>query len=203
MPWCDTCGLPFAYGVGSGAECGACAARAPAVHKARAAFAYEETSRQLVLDFKHGGRLDSLDQLARWMVRAGPDVLGGAQALIPVPLHPARLFKRRFNQSVLLAKAVSKRSGIPVASDWLIRTRRTPTQAGKSGKARRRNVSGAFAVTDRGRMELPGKTVVLIDDVMTTGATFEACAKPLLKSGAIFVNALALSRVVKPTDPTT
>jgi len=202
-PWCDTCGLPFAYWVGKGAECGACAARAPAVHKARAAFAYEDVSRQLVLDFKHGGRLDALDQLARWMVRAGPDVLAGAQALIPVPLHPTRLFSRRYNQSTLLAKAVGKRTGIPVEPDWLVRKRRTPTQAGQSGKARRRNVSGAFAVTARGQSELPGKTVVLIDDVMTTGATFEACAKPLLKSGAVFVNALALSRVVKPTNPTT
>ncbi len=202
-PWCDTCGLPFSYWVGEGAECAACIARTPVVHKARAALAYGDTSRRLVLDFKHGGRLDALDQLARWMVRAGPDVLAGAVALIPVPLHPSRLFARRYNQSLLLADAVARQSGLPVETNWLLRHRRTPTQAGQSGRARRRNVSGAFAVTEAARLNLPGQTVVLIDDVMTTGATFEACAKPLLKAGASFVNALALARVVKPTDPTT
>lgn len=202
-PWCDTCGLPFSFWVGSGAECGACAARTPAVHKARAALAYGDTSRRLVLDFKHGGRLDALDQLGQWMVRAGPDVLAGAQALIPVPLHPSRLFSRRYNQSMLLADSVSRLTGIPVETGWLIRHRNTQSQAGQSGRSRRRNVSGAFAVTKTGRDHLIGKTVVVIDDVMTTGATFEACAKPLLRAGTVFVNALALARVVKPTDPTT
>ena len=202
-PWCDTCGLPFAYGVGEGAECGACAARAPAVHKARAALAYADASRQLILDFKHGGRLDALDQMARWMVNAAPDVLAGAQALVPVPLHPTRLFSRRYNQSALLANAISRQTGIPVEPGLLLRKRRTPTQAGQSGKARRRNVDGAFAVTAMGREQIAGRTLVLIDDVMTTGATFEACARPLLRAGASFVNAAALARVVKPANPLT
>lgn len=165
--------------------------------------AYENISRRLILDFKHGGRLDALDQLARWMVRAGTDVLAGASALIPVPLHPSRLFSRRYNQSLLLADAVSRQTGIRVEAGWLVRHRRTATQAGQSGRARRRNVSGAFTVTEAGRSALPGQTVVLIDDVMTTGATFEACAKPILRAGTSFVNALALARVVKPSDPTT
>ncbi len=156
-----------------------------------------------MLDFKHGGRLDALDQMARWMVRAGGDVLAGTQALIPVPLHPVRLLARRYNQSLLLARAIAKRTGLPVETGWLIRRRRTPSQAGQTGRGRRRNVAGAFAVTAAGRDNLPGKTVTLVDDVMTTGATFEACANPLLRTGALMVNSLALARVVKPVDPTT
>ncbi|MEE2526070.1 ComF family protein [Hyphobacterium sp. HN65] len=202
-PWCETCGLPFSFPVGAGAECAACIARPPRTNKARAALAYGDVSRRLVLDFKHGGRLDALDQMARWMVHAGKDGLAGAQALIPVPLHPSRLFSRRFNQSALLADSMSRQTGIPLETGWLVRSRRTPTQAGQSGRGRRRNVEGAFRVTAEGQHSLPGKTVVLIDDVMTTGATFEACAAPLLRAGASVVNAVAIARVVKPTDPTT
>lgn len=202
-PWCETCGLPFSFPVGTGAECAACIARSPRVHKARAALAYSDDSRRLVLDFKHGGRLDALDQMARWMMVAGTDALAGAQALVPVPLHPSRLFSRRYNQSALLAETLSRFTGIPFEAGWLARTRRTPTQAGQSGRGRRRNVEGAFRVTAKGQAAVAGKTLVLVDDVMTTGATFEACAAPLLRAGAMFVNAVAIARVVKPTDPTT
>lgn len=202
-PWCATCGAPFPYAVGDGFECGTCIAREPAYDIARAALAYDDFSRGLILEFKHGGRLDAVSQCASWMVRAGPDALAGVQAIIPVPLHTSRLRARRFNQSALLAESVSKLTGIPFEPDWLLRRRATPSQAGQSGKARRRNVAGAFKVDAKHKFALAGKTVAIIDDVMTTGATIEACAKAVKRAGVLRATALTLARVVKPGDPLT
>lgn len=200
-PWCEACGVPFPYKVGEGALCGACAAHLPVFDKARSAFVYDEESRALVLQLKHGGRTDGLRASGRWMNRAGATLLADADGLVPVPLHPRRLRQRRFNQSLLLARALSNASGVPVEPHLLQRTRPTPSQGGLSAKGRTRNVAGAFKVREAARAGLAGRRLVMVDDVYTTGATLQACARALLRSGAANVSAITLARVVKPVDP--
>jgi len=129
------------------------------------------------------------------MKRAGHDILDTANVLIPVPLYPLRLIKRRYNQSAILARALAKHTGIAANYDILYRKRATETQGGKTAEGRRRNVQGAFGL--RSNTEIQGRNVILIDDVMTTGATLEACARTLKRGGAARVDALTLSRVVK------
>lgn len=199
-PWCASCGVPFAYPSAPGMICPACHARPPAFARARAAFVYDASSRALALGLKHAGRTDGLSAYGRWMERAGADVLPGADALIPVPLHRRRLRQRRFNQSLLLAQAVSRASGVPVDAHVLMRVRATPTQGGLSADGRKRNVAGAFAVRDGRAGAVEGKHLVIIDDVHTTGATLEACARPLKRAGAASVCVLTLARVVKPVN---
>lgn len=183
--------------------CGACAARPPLLTTMRSAFVYNDASRRLVLGFKHGGRTDALVQFARWMARAGAEALDGADALVPVPLHPRRLLSRRYNQSALLAAALGRQTGLPVDAASLRRARATSTQGGKSAKGRHRNVAGAFKVRTRYRDRITARRLVLVDDVMTTGATLQACARTLLRAGASQVNAVTLSRVVRPVNPLT
>ena len=131
-PWCASCGVPFAYPSAPDMICPACHARAPVYDRARSAFVYEASSRALALGLKHAGRTDGLAAFGRWMARAGAEFLPGADALIPVPLHRRRLRQRRFNQSLLLAQAVSRASGVPVDPHILMRVRATPTQGGLS-----------------------------------------------------------------------
>ena len=200
-PQCACCGVPFPYPVGEGAVCGVCAARAPAYDAARAAFVYDEESRRLVLGLKHGGRTDMLAAFGRWMARAGGARLTQADMIVPVPLHPRRLRQRRFNQSLLLAQALSRASGLVVQPHILRRRRATASQGGRSAKGRARNVAGAFDTRASTREALRGARVVLVDDVHTTGATLEACARALKRAGAADVTAITLARVVKPADP--
>ncbi len=199
-PCCAACGYPFDHQVVGIAAydmlCGSCLARRPDYATARSAFEYDDASRPMILSFKHGGRTDRLDSFAAQMQRAGRVALAEADALIPVPLHRLRLMKRRYNQSALLARALSKRSGVPVSTTALLRTKRTPTQGGLSAVGRRRNVSGAFSVPDKEAVK--GQRLILIDDVMTTGATLSACARTLKRAGAARVDAICLARVVKP-----
>ena len=197
-PCCARCGFPFEFSLDAVAvDCAACLARVPKYGRARAAMAYDEHSQGLILGFKHGGRTHHLDMFAAQMMRAGRELLGDADVLVPVPLHPSRLRKRKFNQSALLANRISKLTGVEVSTENLVRTKRTQSQGRKSAKARRRNVRGAFRVEG----EAP-KRVVLIDDVMTTGATLDACAMALLRAGAESVDALTLSRVVREREIT-
>lgn len=201
-PWCASCGMPFDYPIGKGAVCGACAGQADAPCRiSRAAFVYDENSRRLVLMLKHAGRTDGLTVFGRWMARAGADALEGADGLIPIPLHAHRLRKRRFNQSFLLARALSQTCGLPVQPHILARTRATPSQGGLSAKARQRNVAGAFTVREAAKPFVRGRRFVLVDDVHTTGATLQACARVLKRAGAEDVTAITLARVVKPVDP--
>ena len=202
-PCCAACGFPFDYDFGAGSLCGRCNARRPAYDRARSAMRYDDHSRKLVLDFKHGGRTAGLPVFDIHMRRAGRELLAQGDMLIPVPLHPMRLLRRRYNQSALLARRLSKGAQIKFTPDVLMRVKHTETQGGKSVSGRRRNVSGAFAIRKGHEDSLRGAHIVLIDDVFTTGATLEACARTLKKAGAKKVDALTLARVVKPQAVTT
>src|ERR1700739_4316187 len=194
-PWCVLCGLPFPHPMGEDALCGGCARERPAWDQARAVLRYDKTSRRLVLGLKHGDRTHIAAAFGRWMHRNGGEVLAGADLLVPVPLHWTRLFQRRYNQAALLAQAVRAAGGPQVAADWLVRRRRTPMQGHLGPAARERNVRGAFAM--RPRCSLSGKRVVIVDDVMTTGATVEECARVLRRAGAASVGVLTLARALR------
>jgi ComF family protein len=161
-------------------------------------FRYDEASRGLVLAFKHADRTHSAPAFGQWLARAGAELLAGADIVAPVPLHWTRLAWRRYNQAALLAHAVSHTSGTACVPDLLLRVRRTPQQGDHGRAARRRNVRRAFAVSERYRSWLPGRRIVLIDDVFTTGATVEECARVLVENGAASAAVLTLARVVRP-----
>lgn len=198
-PVCAACGLPFAFEIGPGAICAACAARPPRFDRARAALVYGETSRDLILGLKHGDRLEMAPTLARWLARPGAALIAEADLVAAVPLHRFRLLARRHNQAALIAAALPG-ARAKLAPDLLIRRRRTPSQGGLSARERRRNVAGAFAVRPSWRPKLAGKRVLLVDDVHTTGATLDACARALKRAGAAGVDALTVARVVRPSD---
>lgn len=190
-PWCATCCTPFEIDRGPEAQCGACLDSPPRHAGARAAVAYGPVARTLALRLKYGGRLAFATTAARLMARHMPDDAG---LLVPVPLHRWRLWGRGFNQAALIAVALSKSSGI--AHDPLIlrRARRTPALRGMGPRQRRDAVRSAFMVANRDA--LTGKHVVLVDDVYTSGATADACARTLLKAGAAKVTVLCWARVV-------
>ena len=194
-PWCAVCGLPFPHPMGEEAVCADCARQKPSWDRARAVMRYDKHSRHLVLALKHGDRTHVARALGRWMGRAGAELLQGADMIVPVPLHWTRLFTRRYNQAGLLAHAVRAAGGPPVMADWLVRRRRTPSQGRLGPVARVRNVRGAFAV--RRGCDVKGKRIVLVDDVLTTGATVEECARVLRRGGATFIGVLTLSRAVR------
>ena len=200
-PWCEACGFPFQYAAlgeiagEGGTLCGRCLVRRPAYDRARAAMAYDDGSRALILSFKHGGRTEGLSSFALQMRRASRELLTDADLLVPVPLHPSRLIKRRYNQATILARALAKITTAEFSPDILFRTRRTESQGGFNARARAENVRGAFSVRNVDRIR--GRHVILIDDVLTTGATLEACARALKRSGAARVDGICLARVAK------
>jgi ComF family protein len=196
-PMCAACGFPFDYELGPGTLCAACSARRPAFERARAVMVYDDNSRNLVLALKHGDRLEGVPTLAKWMARAGRDLLNDADLIAPVPLHRWRLLSRRYNQSAILANRISRITGVPAVPDLLARVRPTPPQGGRSRSQRRLNVRGAFTVRAQHAPGLGRRRVVLVDDVMTTGATVEACARTLMRAGAAGVDVLILARVVR------
>ena len=199
-PLCARCGYPFETAPAESAICGACAARAPAFDRARAVLAYDDASRELLLGFKHADRTEGAPAYAAWMARAGADLLAEADLIAPVPLHWRRLLHRRYNQAALLARALGRQPGTEavVVPDLLRRRRVTASQGHLSPAARWRNVQGAFALTARRAARVQGARVLLVDDVLTTGATAEACARLLRRAGAAGVDVLTLARIVRP-----
>lgn len=196
-PFCARCGAPFSYEVGAGAECARCIAEPPDFDSARAAIVYDDASHGLIVSFKHADRTDLTPLLAQWLMQAGAGVLGGGVILAPAPLHRTRLFARRYNQAAMLAIEVARRSNARAEPTLLTRIRATPPQKNLSPEARRRNVAGAVAVRPSMADLVPGARIVLVDDVLTTGATLSACARALKRAGARRVDALVLARVVK------
>ena len=195
-PYCARLGIPFTYDPGPGLLSMEAIADPPAYDRARAALRYDDIARALVLTFKYGDRLDLAPMMGRWMARAGHELLAEADALIPVPLHWRRLWARRFNQSAALARAVSALCGVSVNDGALKRVRATPQQVGLSKTERAGNVQGAFRVPAEQKPHVAGKRVVLIDDVLTSGATADTCARALLRAGAAHVDVLVFARVV-------
>lgn len=177
--------------------CGPCVTQQPPYRQNRSALVYDDSSRSLILAFKHGDKTHLTVTLAPLLARCGAEILGKADFLIPVPLHWRRLITRRYNQAGLLAHALGKLTGIPVLPDVLLRKRHTPPQGHKNARDRHANVKNAFMLNPIGADSIKGKTCVLIDDVFTTGATLEECTQVLVDSGAREVNLLTLARVVK------
>ncbi|TCT04317.1 ComF family protein [Aquabacter spiritensis] len=200
-PYCDRLGTPFPFAPAQLGDDPPLSAAArddpPAFDRARAAVLFGDVSRDLVHRLKYGDRLDLAAPMARLMVRAGADLLREADLILPVPLHPFRLWRRRFNQAALLAHSIADSTGVPVRADLLRRIRATPSQVALHRNARHANVAGAFALSPPAPVFVKNRRILLIDDVMTTGATLDACARILRRGGAKGVDALTFARVVE------
>ncbi len=198
-PLCACCGLPFPHTLGEGVKCAACLAWPPVFDRARAAIAYDDASRDLILPLKHADRLEGAPVFGRWMANAAGDLLADAEIVIPVPLHWRRLAKRRYNQAAILAYAIAKKNRLRVDTASLIRPKASVSQGEMpSARARLKNVARAFAVAEGCKARIAGRRILLVDDVLTTGATLNACAKVLKRAGASSVSAVTLARVVRP-----
>lgn len=195
-PLCAVCGNPFETAPPGAPVCGDCHAMPPAWQRGRSALRYDDASRPLVLGFKHGDRLHLASLLAGWMRTTGAELLAEAEVIVPVPLHRWRLVARRYNQAAVLAHALGRVAGVPVSDRALVRVRRTPSQGQLTKTQRARNVQGAFRVDAARRAEIAGRRVLLVDDVLTSGATAGACTRVLLRAEASAVDLLTLARVV-------
>jgi ComF family protein len=195
-PYCPRLGIPFVYDPGPDMLSMEAIANPPAYARARAAVRYDDVARTLVHALKYQDRTDLAPAMGRWMARAGHELLEGADVLVPVPLHWRRAWSRRYNQSGALARIIERQTGVTVASDALRRIRPTQQQIGLSKPQRASNVQGAFKVSTLRQSQIAGRRVVLIDDVLTSGATVDACARALLRAKAVQVDVLVFARVV-------
>ncbi|MEM6410441.1 MAG: ComF family protein [Pseudomonadota bacterium] len=199
---CPRCGSPQSFDLGDDELCAACHANSPPWSRARAALQYDDVSRQPILALKRGGRRGGLDLMATWMAVAGADLVETSDIIVPVPLHYRRLVSRGYNQAGWLATALANQTGLRVKHDLIKRTRSTPSQAGRSARERYRNVRGAFQARPAHTKHIAKKRILLVDDVLTTGATVASAARTLKRAGASDVNVLVLARVVRDEDVT-
>ena len=196
-PLCERTGQPLPYDIGGTMISAGAIASPPAYDRARAVAQYEGAVQELVLGLKYGDRHDLRRLLGRWMAGAGQDLFDGVDLIVPVPLHRHRLLSRRFNQAAVLALEVARHTGLAYQPQILLRIRKTDSQTNKSATERRKNVAGAFAVARRWERRLGGKNLLLVDDVITTGATVNSCARCLKRAGAARVDVLAVAKRTK------
>ena len=200
-PYCPRLGIPFVYDPGPDMLSMEAIADPPAYTRARASVRFDEVARTLVHALKYQDRTDLAPAMGRWMARAGHELLGEADILVPVPLHWRRGWSRRYNQSGALARTIERQSGVRLKGDVLRRIRATEQQVGLSRSQRASNVQGAFQVSSDARSQVQGRRVVVIDDVLTSGATVDACARALLRAKAAQVDVLVFARVVDGPRP--
>lgn len=197
IPFCNCCGLPFEVNVGPDTLCGPCLSTTPLFERARSAMIYDKNSRPLLLAFKHGDRTDMTPVLATWMARAGIELLHDADIIVPVPLYWTRLFSRRFNQAALLAWKIAQTHSLVYLPQGLIRVRHTASQGYQSRLSRAHNLRGAIQIRQTDKEKFHNRRVLLIDDVLTTGATVNACAYTLRNAGASAVDVLTIARTIR------
>lgn len=196
-PYCERLGTPFSADLGYGLISPKAIAEPPSFTRARAVARFDGTGRLLVHRLKYSDRLDLAGAMGKWMSRAGAEVLAEADVLVPIPLHRWRFWGRRFNQAGELAKVISRDTGLAVTHEALLRRKATKSQVGLTASERARNLSGAFRVGPEGKVHIAGKRVVLIDDVMTTGATLNSAARVLRRAGATDVDAVVFALVAE------
>ena len=195
-PMCETCGLPFAHDQHS-AVCASCARETPPFRRARSAVRYNDESRRLIIAYKHADRLEAARLFARWMLTAGVDLVMDTDVIVPVPLHRRRLFTRRFNQAAVIAQLIAREAGAGLCLDAMERIKPSPPPGKLSRGERRRAVAGAFRIAPDRDDIVRGRRVLVIDDVMTTGATAKSVAGKLNRAGAQAVDILTIARVVR------
>lgn len=194
-PLCENMGIPLPFDTGGPSISAAALAEPPDYDRARAAAHYAGTARKLVHDFKYADRQEVRILLGNWLTAAGSDLLSEAHLILPVPMSRRRLFWRKFNQAAILAHELGRRSGVAVDTASLRRRRATKPQVGLTRAQRQSNMEGAFAVLKRHRARIQSANILLIDDVVTTGATVNACARALKRAGAARVDVLAVCLV--------
>lgn len=202
-PLCDRLGIPLPYSTGEVMISAAAAADPPDYDRARAVARFDGVMRDLIHGLKFADRHDARRLFVRWLATAGAELIASADVIVPVPLARLRLMRRKFNQAAILAQGLAVERGIKFAPLALVRTRATRSQVGLTRAQRRDNVSGAFAVPAREAHAIAGRNVLLIDDVITTGATAGACARALKRAQAARVDLLALGIVTDSGGVTT
>ena len=196
-PMCDCCGIPFVVAIDDGAQCPECLVAPPHFARARSVMVYDGVSAPLISALKFHDQWAGLARYEAMLCTAGADLLTTADIITPVPLHWRRLWRRKYNQAALLAYGVSRNADIPCIPDLLVRTRYTKPQMRMKRAERLANVKKLFAVSEKHLAEITDKHILLVDDVVTTGATADACAKALRKAGAREVSVLTLARTVR------